>query len=119
MEEFRRRAALGPLLRDKLFPRRFLIAVWRRLIASPEAQEKALYQPGVVLSKGWHETSMSALGQKRTCAVQQPMSALPPTATAKADICQPTITKASRYNHQALSALPPKADACSAASDVR
>jgi hypothetical protein len=73
MEEFRRRAALGPLLRDKLFPRRFLIAVWRRLIASPEAQEKALYQPGVVLSKGWHETSMSALGHsghmqcKRAC----------------------------------------------------
>jgi hypothetical protein len=68
-----------------------------------------------------HQTKrgMSALGQKRTCAVQQPMSALPPTATAKADICQPTITKASRYNHQALSALPPKADACSAASDVR
>ena len=85
MEEFRRRAALGPLLRDKLFPRRFLIAVWRRLIASPEAQEKALYQPGVVLSKGWHETSMSALGQKQTYALQKAMSALPPIATAKAD----------------------------------
>src|SRR5262245_35750782 len=28
---------------------------------------------------------MSALGQKRTCAVQEPMSALPPIATAKAD----------------------------------
>ena len=28
---------------------------------------------------------MSALGQKPTCAVHQPMSALPPIATAKAD----------------------------------
>src|SRR4029453_8182760 len=28
---------------------------------------------------------MSALGQKRTCAVQSAMSALPPIATAKAD----------------------------------
>jgi hypothetical protein len=30
--------------------------------------------------------AMSALGHKRTYAVQQPMSALPPIATAKADI---------------------------------
>jgi len=29
---------------------------------------------------------MSALGQKRTFALHQPMSALPPIATAKADI---------------------------------
>jgi hypothetical protein len=29
---------------------------------------------------------MSALGQKRTCAVHKPMSALPPIATAKADM---------------------------------
>jgi len=29
---------------------------------------------------------MSALGQKQTCAVHQPMSALLPIATAKADI---------------------------------
>src|SRR5262245_12022340 len=28
---------------------------------------------------------MSAVGQKRTCEVHQPMSALPPIATAKAD----------------------------------
>jgi hypothetical protein len=27
---------------------------------------------------------MSALGHKRTCAVQEPMSALPPKATSKA-----------------------------------
>jgi hypothetical protein len=30
--------------------------------------------------------SMSALGQQQTCAVQKAMSALPPIATAKADI---------------------------------
>jgi hypothetical protein len=29
---------------------------------------------------------MSALGQKQTCAAQNVMSALPPKATAKADI---------------------------------
>jgi hypothetical protein len=29
--------------------------------------------------------AMSALGQKQTCAMHQPMSALPPIATAKAD----------------------------------
>src|SRR5262249_32553662 len=32
---------------------------------------------------------MSALGQKRTCAMQEPMSALPPIATAKADFRKP------------------------------
>jgi hypothetical protein len=29
---------------------------------------------------------MSAKGQKQTCAMHQPMSALPPKATAKADM---------------------------------
>jgi len=50
---------------------------------------------------------MSALGHKRTCAVHQPMSALPPIATAKADIGK-------------LSCLlyPPKADMCAALADV-
>jgi hypothetical protein len=33
--------------------------------------------------------SISALGQKRTYAVQKAMSALPPIATAKADISNP------------------------------
>jgi hypothetical protein len=50
---------------------------------------------------------MSALGQKPTYALQKPMSALPPTATAKADMPQ-----------MVMSALPPKADVCSATSDV-
>src|SRR5262249_51219565 len=48
----------------------------RRLIASPKAQDKAPYQV---------EPVMSAFGQKQTYAVHQPMSALPPKATAKAD----------------------------------
>jgi hypothetical protein len=46
---------------------------------------------------------MSALGQKRTCAPQNAMSALPPIATAKADMPQ-----------MVMSALPPKADICGA-----
>jgi hypothetical protein len=44
---------------------------------------------------------MSALGQKRTYALQQAMSALPPIATAKADMAQ-----------MVMSALAPKADMC-------
>ena len=48
---------------------------------------------------------MSALGQKQTYAVQNGMSALPPKATAKADI-SPWV----------MSALHPKADMCSATS---
>ena len=51
---------------------------------------------------------MSALGQKQTYAVQQRMSALPPIATAKADIrkrsCLPS---------------PPIADMCGALAYVR
>jgi hypothetical protein len=46
---------------------------------------------------------MSALGQKQTCAMHQPMSALPPRATAKADMPQ-----------KVMSALPLKADMCGA-----
>jgi len=46
---------------------------------------------------------MSALGQKQTCALQNPMSALHPIATAKADMPQ-----------MVMSALPLKADMCSA-----
>jgi hypothetical protein len=42
---------------------------------------------------------MSALGQKRTFAPQQAMFALPPIATAKADMPQ-----------MVMSAFPPKAD---------
>jgi len=34
-----------------------------------------------------HQQQMSALGQKRTYAAQQVVSALPPIATAKADFC--------------------------------
>src|SRR5262249_10687464 len=42
---------------------------------------------------------MSALGQERTCALQKGMSALPPIATAKANLSQ-----------TAMSALPLKVD---------
>jgi len=35
---------------------------------------------------------MSALGQKQTYAVRHGMSALPPIATAKADIRQPRLS---------------------------
>jgi hypothetical protein len=42
---------------------------------------------------------MSALGQKRTCAGQKDMSALPLIATAKADSCtqQNTMSEADIY----------------------
>jgi len=50
---------------------------------------------------------MSALGQKPTYALQQAMSALHPTATAKADMPQ-TV----------MSALHPKADVCGALAHV-
>jgi hypothetical protein len=46
---------------------------------------------------------MSALGHKQTCAAQKVMSALPPIATAKADMPQ-----------MVMSALPLKADMCGA-----
>jgi hypothetical protein len=51
---------------------------------------------------------MSALGHKRTYAVHKAMSALPPIATAKADMPQ-----------MVMSALPPKGDMCGATRDVR
>src|SRR5262245_26414532 len=51
---------------------------------------------------------MSALGHKQTCAIHQPMSALPPIATAKADMPQ-----------MVMSALLPKADMCGANEHVR
>ena len=39
---------------------------------------------------GLADGQMSALGQKRTCALQNVMSALPPMNTAKADILAKT-----------------------------
>src|SRR5262249_28364691 len=68
-------------------PRRVMNS--RRLIASPEAWDWRAYEPKVTRLAGKHRSSsgwpMSALGQKQTYAVQKPMSALPPIATAKAD----------------------------------
>jgi hypothetical protein len=51
---------------------------------------------------------MSALGLKRTFAMQNRLSALPPKATAKADIPK-----------MVMSALPPEADMCGATKEVR
>jgi hypothetical protein len=47
--------------------------------------------------------TMSALGQKQACAMHQPVSAIHPIATAKADMPQ-----------TAMSASPQKADMCGA-----
>jgi hypothetical protein len=51
---------------------------------------------------------MSALGHKRTYAVQKGMSALPPNSDRK-----------SGFPQKVMSALPPIADMCGAARDVR
>ncbi|MGB9051094.1 MAG: hypothetical protein WCC54_01990, partial [Pseudolabrys sp.] len=56
------------------------------------------------IAKVW---SMSALGHKRTYALQQAMSALHPIATVKADMPQ-----------MVMSALHPIADMCSTTTDV-
>jgi hypothetical protein len=51
-------------------------------MCAPKAQEALWYGKRIGLGKGG---VMSALGQKQTFAAQKSMSALPPTATAKAD----------------------------------
>jgi len=56
----------------------------RRLIASPEAQDKAWYR--IKLAHFKEPQPMSALGQKRTCAVHYSMSALPLKADIKRGI---------------------------------
>src|SRR5262245_12998253 len=59
----------------------------RGLFVTAEAQISRILAVQIRLVKGHHTTvAMSALGQKQTHAVQQRMSALPPIATAKADI---------------------------------
>src|SRR5215831_3338890 len=64
---------------------------------------------------------MSALGQKRTFALHQPMSALPPIATAKADICPRSCPlypqKRTCAVHSAMSALGQKRT-CAATRDI-
>src|SRR5262245_35978058 len=54
----------------------------RRLIAVPASSGASSYLLRPANRKG----AMSALGQKQTCAAHQLMSALPPIATAKADM---------------------------------
>jgi len=53
---------------------------------------------------------MSALGQKQTCAVEERMSALPPIATAKADIGKPSCLKRTCPVHAPMSAKAQKRD---------
>ena len=55
----------------------------RRLIKAPEDRQQASYR---LKGPSLREDPMSALGQKQTFALQKSMSALPPIATAKADI---------------------------------
>src|SRR5262249_9057934 len=58
----------------------------RGLFVTAEAQISRTLAVQIRLVKGHHTTvAMSALGQKQTCAVHQPMSALHLIATAKAD----------------------------------
>jgi hypothetical protein len=56
----------------------------RRLMVRPSGWLPALYNiaetEDCVVPRGKSDRSMSALGQKQTCAVQEAMSALPPRA---------------------------------------
>ena len=83
-ERLRRCAVFGALWRCNVLGRcvfpSLLPVLLRRLIASPEAQDKASYR---FKSSSVREGPMSALGQKQTFAVQYAMSALPPIA----DMC--------------------------------
>src|SRR5262249_15394673 len=59
----------------------------RRLIAAPEAQDRASYRAQEHSGRAERKAcKMSALGQKQTFALHQPMSALP----ARADMCGAT-----------------------------
>src|SRR5262249_25110181 len=86
----RRPAAFGAEgLRRRVFTA-LLPALERRFIAPPCRLGKGSYQLKVAPRKGWVSVGvkrpMSALGQNQTHAVQQAMSAIPPIATAKADM---------------------------------
>src|SRR5215475_12557735 len=78
-EDLRLRTLFGALRQINVLRRfvftAFLPVLARRLIASPEPQDNSWYRLKPVLGKGW---LMSALGHKRTYAVQKAMSALAP-----------------------------------------
>src|SRR5262245_22993779 len=82
------------------FARSCLLLVLHR----PEPTARLL---GLLPVEGGAKKLMSALGQKQTHVMQQRMSALPPIATTKPDIRESQV-----------SALPPKADMCSAPANV-
>src|SRR5215475_873875 len=79
----------------------------RRLIASPEAQDKASCGINVAHWKVRRRGQpMSALGQKRTCAVQNGMSALPPKATSNATDGMPAKGQKRTLPKRATSCFP-------------
>src|SRR5262245_2567746 len=56
----------------------------RRLIAAPKLQERSIVTCRSNRLKGGRQRkAMSALGQKQTCALQKPMSALPRKRTSE------------------------------------
>ena len=81
----------------------------RRLIVAPEGldgdRSNSYVRSGRGAVRDW---VMSALGQKRTYALQQAMSALLPIATAKA-----------KFRERPCPVYRPKADMCGATRDVR
>src|SRR5262249_25820645 len=63
----------------------------RRLMAAPRLRTGHRTNPQPCSERGKAGgTTMSALGQKQTYALQKAMSALPPIATMKADIGKPS-----------------------------
>jgi hypothetical protein len=86
LTEPRPRVTYSALRRLKVLWRCVLTALLpvlpRRLIASPEPQDRGIVAVQTCTGKG---PLMSALGQRQTYAVQKGMSALHPIATAKTD----------------------------------
>src|SRR5215475_1381847 len=74
-------------------PRRVMTS--RRRIATPEAEERAIV---TIKSSAQEGVMMSALGQKQTCAVHSPVSALPPNATSNATYGMSALGQKSRHS---------------------
>src|SRR5262249_35068828 len=68
----------------------------RRFIATPDAQDAAWYR---VKRDSLRDVSMSALGQKRTYAVQHDMSALLPIATSIAFFGMSALGQRRTFTH--------------------
>src|SRR5215510_5241582 len=74
-------------------PRRVMTS--RRRIATPETEERAIVTIKSIAQEG---VMMSALGQKQTCAVHSPVSALPPNATSNATYGMSALGQKSRHS---------------------